>query len=93
MEHFLIYTKDNCRYCDMSKQYLTDLGETFDTIEVNSKEIMDSMNEKIEKNGGISVKTVPQIFQIDNDKECLYIGGYDQLIDFFEGKYGWEKML
>ena len=77
---YVIFGKDNCKYCSLAKQLLLHYKVSkldIIYIKVNDtnerKALYNYINEKLE----LHVKTVPQIFYNGN-----YIGGYDSLIKF-----------
>jgi glutaredoxin 3 len=70
MANIVIYTKDYCPYCHRAKALLTELGQSFEEIDLVQHP--DRRDEMIEKAKGAS--TVPQIF-IDG----AHIGGCDDL--------------
>lgn len=69
MVKVVVYTKENCPYCNMAKQLLTAKKVSFDEIRV------DSDTQKLAEMIRLSNRrTVPQIFINDQP-----IGGYDDL--------------
>ena len=70
MKEYIIYTKDNCHYCDKAKNLLNLKGAAFTDINITKKP--EALKEMLEKSKG--KKTFPQIF-----KEGLHIGGCDDL--------------
>lgn len=74
MAKWLIYSKDQCPYCDKAKFALKDEAD----VEVkNISENMDYFTELRQKNP--AARTMPQIYRDDQ-----LIGGYDQLKTFLE---------
>jgi glutaredoxin 3 len=69
MAKIVIYTKENCPYCDHAKTLLKSKQLAFTEIRVDTD--ADKLNEMIKLSGR---RTVPQIFI--NDKA---IGGFDDL--------------
>ncbi len=69
MAKIIIYTTENCPYCQMAKELLKARGQTFEEIRVD---IDDSKREEMMRLS--NQRTVPQIF-IDDQA----IGGYDDL--------------
>ena len=69
MAKIVMYTKDNCPYCDWAKKILDAKNATYEEIRVDL--LPDKLAEMIELSGR---RTVPQIFI--NEKA---IGGYDDL--------------
>ena len=76
---FKVYSKDNCKYCDLAKQFLDQNDIIYDTIMLNdSGERLKFYEEHTDEENEILVNTMPQIF-INNFR----IGGYDELKSFF----------
>lgn len=72
----LIYTINTCMYCNLAKKLLNEKNFKFTEINLeNDPSIFKTLIEKTKQ------KTVPQIFI---DKK--FIGGYQELIMFFEEK-------
>jgi glutaredoxin 3 len=69
MAKVVIYTKENCPYCQMAKQLLTHRQISFEEIRVD---LQSEQREKMERLSGR--RTIPQIFINDQP-----IGGYDDL--------------
>lgn len=70
MANITIYTKDNCPYCNMAKEFLSSRNLSFNEIPVEHDQ------EKLEEMLRLSQRrTVPQIF-INQQS----IGGYDDLV-------------
>ena len=69
MVPILMYTKNVCPYCTMAKRLLTEKGQTW--TEINIETEPGKREEMIRRTG---LKTVPQIFIGDR-----HIGGYDDL--------------
>jgi len=74
---WLIYSKDNCPFCDKAKFKLKD-----EVVEVrNISENMDYFDELRKRNP--AARTMPQIYKDDE-----LIGGYDQLETFLSLQQG-----
>ena len=65
----VIYTKNNCPYCDFAKKLLTEKKISFDEIAVDT-----GSEKRIEMEKLSGRRTVPQIFI-----QGQSIGGYDDL--------------
>lgn len=74
-DSFIIYTKDNCQWCDKAKIALSD----FIVAEFN---VSDEQNKTLLKEKGL--KTVPQVWFSPYKGELKYIGGYDRLVKWLE---------
>ena len=71
----IVYSKNNCIYCDKAKALLKRLGLNH-TEKMYGKEF--KTPEELFKELGKQVRTMPQIKIDDN-----LIGGYNQLVEFF----------
>ncbi len=71
----LIYTKDNCIWCDRAKILLDSKKISYNEIDLSD----DSERLKFYENIGDNVKTVPQVF-IDDKR----IGGFQDLKVFLD---------
>ena len=75
--NIIVYSKNNCGYCDKAKALLKGLGLSFEVKKMEEFESVDAMIEDI----GKKVKTMPQI-KIDGE----LVGGYHQLIEHLDDK-------
>ena len=73
----LIYTRDNCIWCDRAKNLLKINNLDYEEIDLSD----DVLRENFYKKFNNSIKTMPQIF-IDNNR----IGGFEALVDYLDGK-------
>ena len=73
----VIYSKNNCTYCNKAKSLLKNLGLTYEEKKYEDYETVDALLEDI----GKKVRTMPQI-KIDG----VLIGGYNQLVEYFVEK-------
>ncbi len=73
----VIYSKENCIYCIKAKNLMDKLGLEYTEKKFEDFSSVDEMIDDI----GKKVKTMPQI-KIDD----TLIGGYHQLIEFFDDK-------
>jgi glutaredoxin len=69
-----IYTKSNCSYCEMAKQYFDSQNIEYSLHDVENVE---TFNELLNRNP--SARTMPQIFINDQ-----LIGGYTDLIEWLK---------
>jgi glutaredoxin len=76
-----MYSKNPCPYCVKALDLLQDNGISVTEIKVNEVITPDDFKSKIKTLTGKDVTTVPQIF-IDEQ----YIGGCDDLIEYFDKK-------
>lgn len=73
----IVFSKNNCVYCNKAKTLLSNLGLTYEERKYEDYKSVDKLLEDI----GKKVRTMPQI-KID-DK---LIGGYNQLVEYFADK-------
>ena len=73
----LIYTRNNCVWCDRAKNLLKINNLDYEEIDLSD----DVLRENFYKKFNNSIKTMPQIF-IDNNR----IGGFEALVDYLDGK-------
>jgi glutaredoxin 3 len=73
----LIYTRNNCVWCDRAKNLLKINNLEYEEIDLSD----DVLRENFYKKFNNSIKTMPQIF-IDNNR----IGGFEALVDYLDGK-------
>lgn len=79
----IVYSKNNCTYCNKAKTLLKNLGLTYEEKKYEDFESVDALLEDI----GKKVRTMPQI-KIDDE----LIGGYNQLVEYFveQGKVNFK---
>ena len=70
MKNIIIYSSNNCGYCELAKSLLESLNYQYQ--EINIQEMPDKRDEMLRKSNGR--RTVPQIFISD-----FHVGGYDEL--------------
>ena len=70
MKNIIIYSSNNCGYCELAKSLLDSLNYQYQ--EINIQEMPDKRDEMLRKSNGR--RTVPQIFISD-----VHVGGYDEL--------------
>jgi len=74
MFDYVIYTADNCSWCEKAKELLTNNGMTY--LEKNiskNKQYRDTLRYR-------GLKTVPQIYE--GTSEIIHMGGYDDFSSF-----------
>ena len=73
LPNFILYTRDNCQWCDKAKELLATVA-----LPICEFDVSDDTNKEILKSRGL--KTVPQIwFNEPNVSDAEYIGGFDRL--------------
>ena len=70
MKKIIIYSSNNCGYCELAKNLLDSLSYQYQ--EINIQEIPNKRDEMLRKSNG--KRTVPQIFISD-----VHVGGYEEL--------------
>lgn len=75
----VVYSKNNCVYCNKAKALLKGLGLEYE--EKSLEKDFDSDASKLIEDIGKKVRTMPQI-KIDGE----LIGGYNQLVEYFTDK-------
>ena len=73
-----IYSKTDCPYCQMAKQYLTGHGVAYTEHVYDDFAQRQEMYDAMQLTG--SQRTVPQVFLIESDGQRVSIGGYKELI-------------
>ena len=79
INNIIVYTKNNCIYCNKAKALLKGLGLTF--TEKSLETDFNSDPVKLIEDIGKKVRAMPQI-KIDGE----LVGGYNQLIEYFNDK-------
>ena len=79
----IVYSKNNCTYCNKAKTLLKNLGLTYEEKKYEDFESVDALLEDI----GKKVRTMPQI-KINGE----LIGGFNQLVEYFveQGKVNFK---
>ncbi len=73
----IIYSKNNCVFCNKAKHLVKSLGLTYEEKKMEEFDSPQAMLEDI----GKQVRTMPQI-KIDGK----LVGGYNQLVEYFADK-------
>jgi ribonucleoside-diphosphate reductase alpha subunit len=83
----IVYTKTNCPYCKLAKNFLLEMGATIEEITLDDdtkrKELYSTLSDKENK----EINSVPQIYVDD-----VYIGGYDLLIDTYRPNFDFAEL-
>lgn len=74
---FYIMTKENCQWCDKAKFLLNKKGAPYGAFNYKTHPMFPLLMKK----AGIS--TVPQIW-VETPEGKTYIGGYEDLVTYFE---------
>lgn len=75
----LIYTKENCGYCRMAKQWLKEHNVPYEEVAVDNDQKRQALYEELAGRYGVKVRTVPQILLIEDGLQN-HIGGYSELL-------------
>ncbi len=75
----IIYTRDMCGYCDMAKKEILSRNWSYTEYNISDPALREELKQKAP-----DAKTVPQIWIGKN-----HIGGYDDLMKYFEETLGW----
>ena len=75
---YIVYGKENCSYCVKAKDLLTKNGLDFYYVDVSVQANRDELL-SLAESIGVTVSTVPQVFQTDWEGDTHYIGGYKEL--------------
>jgi glutaredoxin len=76
-QDFVVYSKTDCKYCDLSKQLLLDEGFSYEFIICDNWLLDDREGflKRMEEKIGREYKTFPMIFYKDS-----FVGGYKELV-------------
>ena len=76
-DEFILYSKNDCKFCDLSKQLLLDEGYSYEIIMCDNylKEDREGFLKRMEEKIGYSYTTFPMIFHKDS-----FVGGYTELV-------------
>ena len=79
--NFILYSKSDCRFCELAKQLLLDEGHNYEIIMCDNylKDDREGFLERMETKIGRPYKTFPMIFC-----EERFIGGYTDLVKEIE---------
>lgn len=80
--NFLIYGKNNCPFCEMAKQLLTQREKSFNYLTLDEDYSLDHVQDVITAKTGVPPRTFPQILVQKGDEDYVYVGGFDQLREY-----------
>jgi glutaredoxin len=77
MEDFVIYSKSECKYCDLSKDLLNDEGFGYEIVLCDNylTDDREGFLKRMEEKIGKEYKTFPMVFYKDK-----FVGGYTELV-------------
>jgi glutaredoxin len=77
---FIVYGKNNCLYCDKSKELLTETKSDYTYLELGISFTREEL-----LNMAPNSKTYPQIWLFEESNNSKrYIGGYTDLVEYLE---------
>ena len=87
-DNWVIYSKPNCKYCDYTKNYLTNMGVKFTEVPF-SNESLANLKTMLHKTGNTSPSniTFPQIFNNNTS-----VGGWHELYNTTGGTFDYDKL-
>lgn len=77
MSKYVIYSSVGCGFCIQAKRLLESKDIPFDYIDIT--EIDASEKAQLQETAGIQFRTVPQIFQVNDNDQLTYVGGFTEL--------------
>ena len=87
IKDIIIYTRDDCKYCKYTKEYLDKLKLKYIEKNIENDVYKNELIDKI----GTDFKTVPQIF-VTTDKE-KYVGGFNDIVGYFKSSFNFNKLI
>ena len=104
--NFIVYSKDDCKYCTLAKELLHSKGVKYTEIMLNNKaERLEFYEKYTDEEEGVLVNSMPQIFVKSNDSndsndsnESHRIGGYQELVEYLnknlitKTKFNFDKL-
>ena len=82
MKEFVVYSKDACPYCEQAKALLTRKGREFQELKLERDLTREEVLEAIQYYG--HGRTMPMIIRHDDNGNTERVGGYQELVKFFE---------
>tara|TARA_B100000282_G_scaffold279651_1_gene240179 strand:- start:304 stop:2868 length:2565 start_codon:yes stop_codon:yes gene_type:complete len=86
-EKFIIYSKDNCKFCEYAKKIISNMNVDYDIVLLNDKKDRIKLYNTIDDKEGILVDTMPQIYYNDE-----YVGGFNEFDKFIKPEYNYNKL-
>ena len=80
MVDYVVYGKENCKFCEQAKALLTNRGEEFTYLTLGRDYTREELLEAVPE-----AKSVPQIFMME-ETTTTYIGGFNELDKFFKNE-------
>ena len=88
--NFIVYSKDNCKYCDLAKKLLSDNNLGYSQVWLNKEsERLEFYEKYTDEEEGTLVNSMPQIFN-NNER----IGSYTDLVKYLQDNkyFNFEKL-
>jgi ribonucleoside-diphosphate reductase alpha subunit len=86
IDSFIVYSKDDCKYCTLAKELLKSKNINYKEILLNNTmERINFYESYTDEEEGILINTMPQIF-INSESTENRIGGYNELVKYLEEK-------
>ena len=84
----IVYSKTNCKYCDLAKDLLKNYNLTYNEISLNNDSDRYIFYEKYtDEESGLLINSMPQIFIND-----VRIGGYTELNEYLRPVFNFDKL-
>lgn len=83
----VVYTKTNCPYCKLAKNFLLEIGATIEEIVLDDDTKRQELYSSLSVRENKEINSVPQIYIEDT-----YIGGYDTLIDAYRPVFDFAEL-
>ena len=77
--YFILYTRQDCEYCDKAIALLHGKNKKYVLYELEDNDTLIGIKNKY------GWPTVPVILEVDEDREKIFIGGYDNLLKHIGG--------
>ena len=95
INNFIVYSKNNCKYCDLAKKLLSDNNLEYSEVFLNDdSERLEFYEKYTDEEEGTLVNTMPQIFENSNCNRNKRIGGYTDLVKYLDNNkhFNFEKL-
>ena len=86
-EKFIIYSKDNCPFCEYSKKIISKMDVDYEIKLLNDKKDRIKLYQRIDLEEDVLVETMPQIYYGSE-----YVGGFTEFDKFIKPTYNYNKL-
>ena len=86
-EKFIIYSKDNCPFCEYAKKIISNMDVDFEIKLLNDKKDRIKLYQRIDLEEDVLVETMPQIYYGSE-----YVGGFTEFDKFIKPTYNYNKL-